>query len=72
MKLTGLQAVLVPVVGSVGNLYNRIFMISIGTILWGAMLTGMGFSQKYAEVRTRCCNISNCDMASRLNISGTL
>lgn len=45
-----LQAVLVPFVGILGNLYNRVFMISAGTILWGAMASGMGFANNYAEV----------------------
>ena len=40
-----------PFVGILGNLYNRVFMITAGTILWGAMSSGMGFAYNYAEVQ---------------------
>ena len=46
-----LQAVLVPFVGILGNLYNRVILIAAGTILWGAMSSGMGFANNYAEVQ---------------------
>ncbi|CAL5221084.1 g3211 [Coccomyxa viridis] len=48
------QAILVPFVGILGNLYNRVFMISAGTILWGAMASGMGFANNYAEAAAWC------------------
>jgi hypothetical protein len=41
----------VPFVGIAGNLYNRIYLIGVGTLLWGAMSLGMGFSKDYASVR---------------------
>lgn len=49
--LFALQAFAIPFVGIAGNMYNRIVMIGTGTILWGAMSLGMGFSTNYAEVR---------------------
>lgn len=40
----------VPFVGVAGNMYNRIYLIAAGTVLWGCMGLGMGFSTKYSEV----------------------
>lgn len=45
-----LQAVCIPFVGIVGNVYNRIYLIVAGTLVWGAMSTGMGFATNYREV----------------------
>jgi MFS family permease len=49
--MTAAQACLVPFVGIAGNMYNRMHLIGIGTILWGAMSLGMAFSHNYATVR---------------------
>ena len=45
------QAISIPFVGVAGNLYNRINLIAAGTVLWGCMGVGMGFSRNYSEVR---------------------
>lgn len=44
------QAVCIPFVGVIGNLYNRLILIAIGTVIWGAMSVGMGFAANYQEV----------------------
>ncbi len=46
-----MQALLVPFIGIAGNMYNRIYLIGIGTILWGSMSLGMAFAHNYASVR---------------------
>ena len=43
------QAVCIPFVGVIGNLYNRLILIAIGTVIWGAMSVGMGFAANYQE-----------------------
>ncbi|CAL8463805.1 g3339 [Coccomyxa elongata] len=48
------QAVAIPFVGVAGNLYNRIYLIATGTVLWGCMGLGMGFSTNYSEAAAWC------------------
>ena len=40
-------------------MYNRVWLIAIGTVIWGSMSTGMGFSTNYAEVPTRLGMLSS-------------
>ena len=47
------QALCSPFAGIVGNLYNRLHLVAAGSIIWGAMSLGMGFSTNYAEVRSK-------------------
>ncbi len=46
----GAQAICIPFVGIAGNMINRIWLIAAGTVLWGSMSAGLGFSANYAEV----------------------
>ena len=50
MQLHASQAICIPFVGIAGNMINRIWLIALGTVLWGSMSAGLGFSANYAEV----------------------
>ena len=45
-----MQAVCIPFVGVIGNLCNRLILIAVGTMIWGAMSVGMGFAANFQEV----------------------
>ena len=44
------QAIFIPVVGILGNDYDRILLICIGSVVWGAMSTGFGFARDLKQV----------------------
>ena len=44
------QALCSPFAGIIGNIYNRLHLVAMGTVLWGTMALGMGFSTDYTEV----------------------
>ena len=48
------QAIFIPVVGILGNDYDRILLICIGSVIWGAMSTGFGFARDLKQVRLLC------------------
>jgi hypothetical protein len=59
------QALCSPFAGIIGNLYNRLHLVAAGSIIWGAMSLGMGFSTNYAEVRSSpFSSAALADMAS--------
>ena len=45
------QALCSPFAGIIGNMYNRLHLVATGTVLWGTMALGMGFSHNYTEVQ---------------------
>ena len=45
------QALCSPFAGIIGNMYNRLHLVATGTVLWGTMALGMGFSHDYTEVQ---------------------
>ena len=59
-----LQALFVPVVGILGNEFNRVYIIAVGNLFWGGMSVGFGFSRNLTEVLPfiscaalpQCCN----------------
>ena len=48
--LTLVQAIFIPVVGILGNDFDRILLICIGSVIWGAMSTGFGFARDLKQV----------------------
>ena len=49
-----LQAVVVPFVGVLGNMVNRIRLIALGALIWSGMSIAFGLSQTYTEVSMSC------------------
>ena len=45
-----MQAVVVPFVGVMGNMVNRIRLITAGALVWAAMSVAFGLSTSYPEV----------------------
>ena len=45
-----MQAVVVPFVGVLGNMVNRIRLITLGALVWAAMSVAFGLSTSYTEV----------------------
>ena len=45
-----LQAGVVPFIGVLGNMVNRIRLIALGAIIWAAMSVAFGLSTSYTEV----------------------
>ncbi len=43
------QAIVVPFVGVVGNMSNRIYLITLGALIWAGMSTAFGLSTTYSE-----------------------
>lgn len=46
-----LQAIFIPFVGILGNEFNRVALIAIGSLWWGAMSVGFGFAANLAQVK---------------------
>ncbi len=40
----------IPVVGILGNEFNRVVIIAIGTLVWGGMSVGFGFAHNLSQV----------------------
>ena len=45
-----MQAIVVPFVGVMGNMVNRIRLITAGALVWAAMSVAFGLSTSYTEV----------------------
>ena len=45
-----MQAVVVPFVGVLGNMVNRIRLITLGALVWAAMSVAFGLSTSYTQV----------------------
>ena len=52
-----LQAVFIPVVGILGNDFDRVLLICIGSVVWGAMSTGFGFARDLKQVLCSCTSL---------------
>ena len=50
---THVQAVVVPFVGVLGNMVNRIRLITLGALVWAAMSLAFGLSTNYSEVSSQ-------------------
>lgn len=46
-----MQAIFIPAVGILGNDYDRVGLICIGSLVWGAMSVGFGFAHDLKQVR---------------------
>ncbi|BDA48915.1 hypothetical protein COCOBI_13-0240 [Coccomyxa sp. Obi] len=44
-----ITAIIVPFVGVVGNMSNRIYLITVGALIWAGMSTAFGLSTTYSE-----------------------
>ena len=47
----GLQAGCTPFAGLLGDRFNRKYLISAGTLLWGCFSAGFGLSRNYTQAR---------------------
>lgn len=45
-----MQAIFIPFVGILGNEFNRVILIAIGSLWWGAMSIGFGFAHSLVQV----------------------
>lgn len=57
MTLSGcifMQAMFIPAVGILGNDFDRILLICIGSVIWGGMSVGFGFARDLKQVGRAC------------------
>ena len=40
-----------PFVGSAGNVFNRVILSAVGTVIWGVTSVGIGAAQTFAQAR---------------------
>jgi hypothetical protein len=50
-----LQAIVVPFVGVAGNMWDRIYLITAGALIWASMSVAFGFATSYDQARPRPC-----------------
>ena len=48
--LVTMQAIFVPAVGIMGNDFDRVILICIGSLCWGGMSVGFGFARDLKQV----------------------
>ncbi len=49
------QAIFIPFVGIVGNMYNRVWLIAIGTLIWGSMRWPLTHHVTCRSLFGNCC-----------------
>ena len=53
--LVTMQAIFVPAVGIMGNDFDRVILICIGSLCWGGMSVGFGFARDLKQVSQEAC-----------------
>ena len=60
-----MQAIFIPAVGIMGNDFDRVILICIGSLCWGGMSVGFGFARDLKQVSQQplipfmcICNLS--------------
>ena len=48
--LLTMQAIFVPAVGIMGNDFDRVILICVGSLCWGGMSVGFGFARNLKQV----------------------
>ena len=62
-----MQAIFIPAVGILGNDFDRILLICIGSVIWGGMSVGFGFARDLKQVGQACALVSkHCDSCMHL------
>ena len=51
-----MQAIFVPAVGIMGNDFDRVILICIGSLCWGGMSVGFGFARDLKQVSQNASN----------------
>ena len=64
-----MQAIFVPAVGIMGNDFDRVILICIGSLCWGGMSVGFGFARDLKQVSHTDCDTMHMHESCKFRLS---